>query len=84
MRNILLLLSRGLGISPDNMTFEKSRSKAGAVPSGGLGQAPAAIQPGAATQPDWANGLRQLYESVVDEPIPDTFKDLLSKLDTKS
>ncbi len=78
MRNILLLLSRGLGISPNNMTFDKSRSNAGAVPSGSPARAPAD------GQPDWANGLRQLYESVVEEPIPDTFKDLLSKLDTKS
>lgn len=29
----------------------------------------------------WALGLRQLYDSVVDEPLPDSFKDLLSKLD---
>ncbi len=34
-----------------------------------------------ATQPDWANGLRQLYDQVVEEPLPDSFKDLLSKLD---
>lgn len=31
--------------------------------------------------PEWANGLKQLYDSVVDEPLPDTFKDLLAKLD---
>ncbi len=31
--------------------------------------------------PEWADGLRQLYDSVVDEPLPDSFKDLLSKLD---
>ena len=31
--------------------------------------------------PDWASGLKQLYDSVIEEPIPDTFKDLLSKLD---
>ncbi len=31
--------------------------------------------------PGWADGLRKLYDSVVDEPIPDSFKDLLSKLD---
>ncbi len=34
--------------------------------------------------PGWASGLRQLYDSVVDEPLPDTFKDLLSKLDSKN
>lgn len=33
--------------------------------------------------PEWADGLRQLYDSVVEEPIPDSFKDLLSKLDKK-
>jgi hypothetical protein len=35
----------------------------------------------AARQPDWADGLRQLYDSVVDEPLPDSFKDLLERLD---
>lgn len=34
-----------------------------------------------ATKPEWADGLRQLYDSVVDEPLPDSFKDLLDKLD---
>jgi hypothetical protein len=31
---------------------------------------------------DWASGLKQLYDSVVEEPIPDAFKDLLAKLDS--
>lgn len=31
--------------------------------------------------PDWAIGLKQLYDSVVEEPLPDAFKDLLSRLD---
>jgi hypothetical protein len=35
----------------------------------------------AARGPEWADGLKQLYDSVIDEPIPDAFKDLLSKLD---
>jgi hypothetical protein len=34
--------------------------------------------------PGWTHGLRQLYDSVVEEPLPDNFKDLLSKLDSKS
>lgn len=34
-----------------------------------------------AQRPEWADGLRQLYNSVVDEPLPDSFKDLLAKLD---
>ncbi len=37
-----------------------------------------------AREPDWANGLRQLYDSVVDEPLPDSFNDLLDKLDDDS
>lgn len=32
--------------------------------------------------PEWASGLKQLYDSVVDEPLPDSFKDLLAKLDS--
>jgi len=35
-------------------------------------------------QPGWASGLRQLYDSVVEEELPDSFKDLLSKLDGKN
>jgi|EndMetStandDraft_4_1072995.scaffolds.fasta_scaffold168907_2 hypothetical protein len=33
------------------------------------------------TEPGWAEGLRQLYDSVVHEPLPDSFDDLLKKLD---
>jgi len=32
---------------------------------------------------DWTNGLKRLYDSVVDEPLPDSFRDLLSKLDSE-
>lgn len=31
--------------------------------------------------PEWAAGLKRLYDSVVDEPLPNSFKDLLSRLD---
>ena len=31
--------------------------------------------------PEWTSGLKRLYDSVVEEPLPDAFKDLLSKLD---
>ncbi len=34
-----------------------------------------------AKDPEWTGGLKKLYNSVVDEPLPDSFKDLLSKLD---
>lgn len=33
------------------------------------------------SKPQWADSLRSLYDSVVDEPIPDSFKDLLAQLD---
>ncbi len=32
-------------------------------------------------RPEWAAGLRQLYNSVVEEPLPDSFDDLLSRFD---
>jgi len=32
-------------------------------------------------EPGWASGLRKLYNSVVEEPLPDSFQDLLKKLD---
>jgi hypothetical protein len=35
-------------------------------------------------EPDWVDGLRSLYDAVVEEDIPDSFKDLLSKLDETS
>lgn len=36
---------------------------------------------GSQQQPDWTSGLKRLYDSVVEEPLPDSFKDLLSRLD---
>ena len=33
--------------------------------------------------PEWADGLKQLYDSVVEEDLPDAFKDLLDRLDGK-
>ena len=38
-------------------------------------------QRGRQPAPDWASGLRRLYDSVVEEPLPDSFSQLLSKLD---
>jgi len=35
-------------------------------------------------QPEWSDGLRKLYDSVVEEPLPDSFEDLLKKLDQAS
>jgi Anti-sigma factor NepR len=33
--------------------------------------------------PAWAKDLRQLYDAVVEEPLPDSFIDLLSQLDAE-
>jgi hypothetical protein len=48
------------------------KTKAGEAPKAG-------VKP---SDPEWAAGLKRLYDSVVDEPLPDAFKDLLSKLDS--
>jgi hypothetical protein len=34
--------------------------------------------------PEWADGLKRLYDSVLDEPLPDSFAQLLNKLDDPS
>jgi hypothetical protein len=31
--------------------------------------------------PEWADGLKQLYDSVVEEALPDSFRALLDQLD---
>jgi hypothetical protein len=36
---------------------------------------------GRSRAPEWADGLKQLYDSVVEEALPDSFKDLLDRLD---
>lgn len=47
-------------------------------PEGRHGAAPRGDMPG------WTNGLRQLYDQVVDEDLPDSFRDLLARLDKKN
>ena len=37
---------------------------------------------GKARDPEWAAGLKRLYDSVLDEPLPDSFTELLNKLDS--
>ena len=54
---------------------EKSKKKTAAGRSRKIGQ------PRPPVKPDWAKGLQRLYDSVVEEPLPDSFKELLSKLD---
>ena len=52
-----------------------ARKKAGAAAKG---KRPAK----SGLEPDWTSSLKRLYDSVVEEPIPDAFKDLLNKLDS--
>ena len=59
------------GKMPPGKTAAKPAAKAEAKPG---------AKPGG-ENPDWAQGLKRLYESVVEEPLPDSFKDLLSRLD---
>nr|WP_272942462.1 NepR family anti-sigma factor [Novosphingobium sp. Rr 2-17] len=63
-----------------------SQPKGSGGPGNGLGPppkhragGPRVGEPGG--EPGWAGGLRKLYNSVVEEPLPDSFKDLLKKLD---
>ncbi|MDE2595348.1 MAG: hypothetical protein KGL44_00575 [Sphingomonadales bacterium] len=48
---------------------------------GGGRKVPVPIAARDGKNPGWAKGLRQLYDSVVSEPLPDSFDDLLRKLD---
>lgn len=33
------------------------------------------------TKPPWADGLKRIYSSVLEEPLPEVFEQLLAKLD---
>ena len=48
-----------------------TKDKRGAAPNPG----------GKPRDPEWAAGLKRLYDSVVEEPLPDAFAELLKKLD---
>jgi Anti-sigma factor NepR len=48
---------------------------------GSGGKPPRSTMRAGAKSPEWADGLRKLYDSVVEEPLPDSFDDLLKKLD---
>ena len=73
----------------DNRNNSKPNLRAiqGGKPPGGDSGAPgksgAAPEQAPVRQPGWAKDLRKLYDSVVEEPLPDSFADLLKKLDEK-
>lgn len=39
---------------------------------------------GSARKPEWAQGLKKLYDSVVEEPLPDDLAALLARLDDET
>lgn len=41
-------------------------------------------KPAKSAKPEWTDGLKQIYDSVLDEPLPDSFNELLAKLDDPS
>jgi len=61
----------GSGTNPNDMT-----SNHGQGGNQGGGEDGARRRP-----PEWADGLKQLYDSVVEEALPDSFKDLIDRLD---
>lgn len=61
----------GSGTKPSNMA---SNQEQGGNPGGGDHNA-------RRRPPEWADGLKQLYDSVVEEALPDSFKDLIDRLD---
>lgn len=38
---------------------------------------------GGGRKPEWAQGLKKLYDSVVEEPLPDDLAALLARLDAE-
>jgi hypothetical protein len=60
------------------MEFALSQPKGPVEPRRKRGNAPRGRK---GDEPGWADGLRQLYNSVLKEPLPDSFDDLLKKLD---
>ena len=66
----------GLGGSALRMTNEK-KTKDKQMKDIGMERNERRRQP----SPDWASGLRRLYDSVVEEPLPDSFSKLLDDLD---
>jgi hypothetical protein len=63
---------------PPRMDDRKRTQRRSSAARGGKAQGGPARE---SREPGWAEGLRQLYNSVVHEPLPDSFDDLLKKLD---
>ncbi len=53
----------------------------GAAKPAGAASKGAGVAAKAGEKPDWADGLKQFYDSVVDEPLPDELSELLARFD---
>jgi hypothetical protein len=65
----------------DNVTRRRANSAMTSMPEDPPGKS---AQRKPRMKPVWAEGLRRMYDEVVDETLPDDFVDLLSKLDETS
>jgi hypothetical protein len=68
---------QGNGIKDEIKSGMASNQEQGGSGHGGSGSSNAAQR----RSPEWADGLKQLYDSVVEEDLPDNFRDLLDRLD---
>lgn len=75
----------GLAVEIERKQWSMALSRSDDIPEPvpETGAASGGKRPGARRQgqPGWAEGLRKLYDSVVEEPLPDSFNELLKKLD---
>lgn len=60
-----------------HQTMTENHKPTSGAPSGKAGVPPESPVP----KPDWANGLRNIYNSVVSEPLPSDMLKLLASLD---
>jgi hypothetical protein len=76
------LWKQGNGIRDEIKSgMASNQEQGGGGHSGGTSRGSNAAQ---RREPEWADGLKQLYDSVVEEDLPDNFKDLLDMLDASS
>ena len=75
-RHLKLQACAGIFVGRANLHFMAGNSKQTRKGS-------SAKRKAGARDPEWTKGLKKLYDSVVDEPLPDSFKELLSRLDAE-
>ena len=72
------------GMTKVNNDGRTTGAKPSAQPRLGASRVAKPGSPQGGELPGWTNGLRQLYDQVVDEDLPDSFRDLLARLDDKN